>query len=203
VGGDLVVARDIMRSMGFGIELNLHNDNAWRFQAETAPFRSVRFTNKFGYLFNQDLDLYIAFTEWLKYIGCATEEIGDPPSFLDYLHGYGNISIDKLELYSDNLKPDYPDPYNMFQKAFHPLSALNTAQVNDTRLDTMMNLALNITDDTLRDTIYKDIEGYTAQQGYFVIPLYHPKLLFAHSADLRDFPYNAFEKFQAYGIYRA
>ena len=202
-GGDLVVARKIIQSMGFGLELDVHNENAWRIQADTTPFETVRYTNKFGYLFNQDLDLFVAFTEWLKSIGCATEEIGDPPSFLDYFYGYGNISIDKLELFPDYIKPDYLDPYNIFQKALHPLSTSNSAQVNDTRLNNMMNLALNTTDDTLRDSIYKNIQGYIATQGYFIVPLFYPKLTFAHSADLHNFPYNALEKFQAYSIYRA
>jgi ABC-type transport system substrate-binding protein len=98
--------------------------------------------------------------------------------------------------------PDYLDPYNILQKLYDPLSSLNSAQVNDTNLNEMMKLALETTNDDARNIIYKNIQGYMAEQGYYNAPLYQTKIFYVHSADLRNVPYNAMKKFQAYGIWR-
>ena len=74
--------------------------------------------------------------------------------------------------------------------------------INDTELNFMISLALETTDDTLRHNIYKNIQSYMAEEGFFHAYLFHNKIIYLHSADLRGVPYNAMGKFQAHGIWR-
>jgi ABC-type transport system substrate-binding protein len=67
----------------------------------------------------------------------------------------------------------------------------------------MMNLALETMNDAARNDIYKDIQGYFSEVGYFHAPLYHPKITYVHGANIYGVPYNAMQRFEAYGIYRS
>ena len=108
-----------------------------------------------------------------------------------------------IELFPLGWGSDYLDPFNMLDPMFNPLSRSNSAQVNDTTLNAMMALALETTDDAARNAIYKDIQWYMSEVGYFHAYLYHSKIIFIHSADLYGVPYNAMRRFEAYGIRRA
>ncbi len=192
---NLTLARETMVSMGFG-ELGW-TDDQWIEQAETDPFLSIDYNYNLGNAFREDL--MVGLKEWLKQIGIAIIDDGVLWSqFLDYL----NNDQDSLGLFSYVGSPDYLDPYNILQKLYDPLSSLNSAQVNDTNLNEMMKLALETTNDDARNIIYKNIQGYMAEQGYYNAPLYQTKIFYVHSADLRNVPYNAMKKFQAYGIWR-
>ena len=192
---NLTEARKTMISMGFG-DLGW-TDEQWINQSETNPFLSIKYNYNLGNTFREDL--MVGLKEWLKQIGIALIDDGVLWfQFLDYL----NNDHDSLGLFSYVCSPDYLDPYNILQKLYHPLSSLNIVQVNDTNLNEMMNIALQTTDDDARNVIYKNIQGYMAEQGCFNAPLYHTEIFYAHSADLRDFPYNPIKKFQAYGIWR-
>jgi ABC-type transport system substrate-binding protein len=96
----------------------------------------------------------------------------------------------------------YLNPHSILNPMFALDAWGNLGEINDTRLNDLMALALETTDDTIRNTIYKNIQGYIAEEGYFHIPLYHSKLFFVHSADLRGVPYNAMGEFRAHGIWR-
>ena len=90
----------------------------------------------------------------------------------------------------------------MLDPLVNPNSDYNYANINDTTLSTMMDLALETTNDLIRNNIYKNIQSYMAEEGYFHAYLYHSKIIFVHSADLRGVPYKAFGRFQAHGIWR-
>jgi ABC-type transport system substrate-binding protein len=107
---------------------------------------------------------------------------------------------EELQLFAAGWGPDYLDPFNMLNPLVNPISFSNAAQINDTTLNNLMELALNTTDDSERNIIYKNIQSYMAEEGFFHAYLYHPKIYFVHSADLYGVTYNAMGKFQAYGI---
>jgi peptide/nickel transport system substrate-binding protein len=192
---NLTVAREIMVSMGFG-DLGW-TDDQWINQSETNPFLSIDYNYNLGNTYREDLMIFL--TDWLKLIGIALIDEGmEWTQFEDYL----NNDRDNLGLFAIGFLPDYLEPYNILQKLYDPLSSLNSGQVNDTKLNEMMKLALETTNDDARDIIYKNIQGYMAEQGYYNAPLYQTKIFYVHSADLRNVPYNAMKKFQAYGIWR-
>jgi len=90
----------------------------------------------------------------------------------------------------------------MLNPLVNPNSSSNCAHINNTMLNSMMTLALETIDDIARNTVYKDIQGYMGEEGYFHMPLYHSKVYFVHSSDLKGVPYNAMRKFHANGIWR-
>jgi ABC-type transport system substrate-binding protein len=191
---NITKAREIMVSMGFG---NMSwTDAQWVIVAESpSPFHSVGFTYNVGNTFQEDL--YFALFDWFKLIGV---ELYDNP-WEPWWYPWDNY--DYLHLYALGWGPDYLDPFNMLDPLFNPISSSNYAQVNDTTLDAMMALALETTDDAARNNIYKDIQWYMSEVGYFHVYLYHSKIYYVHSADLYGVPYNAMERFEAYGIRRA
>jgi ABC-type transport system substrate-binding protein len=200
--GNVVVARETMQSMGFGLALDVNNDAAWQAVADGAnPFATVRYTYNTGNVFREDL--FVAVTSWLKNIGCATEDDGvEWDTFLDYLYDRVPGGFDHLGLYAIGWAPDYLEPYNMLDPLFNPFSGSNSAQVNDTTLNTLMAQALVTTDTVARDNIYKHIQTYMATQGFNHIPLYHSKVIGLCRGDIYGIPFNAMGALRIYPIYR-
>ncbi|MFX1526712.1 MAG: ABC transporter substrate-binding protein [Promethearchaeota archaeon] len=94
------------------------------------------------------------------------------------------------------------EPFNMLNSLFNPISYLNSVQVNDSKLNTMMNLAFQTTDNTARNTLYKNIQWYLANRLYPHCFGFHPKIVFVHSANIRNVPYNFMGKLYVYPTYR-
>jgi len=195
---NITKAREIMVSMGFG-DMGW-SDQQWINQAESNPFLSIEYYYNLGNSFRQDLG--ISLIDSFRLIGIYVELYNPDPwdPWLPYIYPW-EITYEDLELCPLGWGPDYLEPYNMLDPFFNPISHSNAALVNDTELNTMMNLALETTDDTARNIIYKDIQGYLTE-ACFHIPLFHTKIISVHSASLRNVPYNAVGNFQAYGIWR-
>lgn len=186
---NITKAREIMVSMGFG---NMSwTDSQWEAVAEgSTPFSNPIYYYNLGNSYRENLGGEL--DGWFKLIGVSViSDLFDP--FNPY---------EELQLFAVGWYPDYLDPFNMLYPLVNPLSELNAAQINDTMLNNLMELALNTTDDAEREIIYKNIQSYMAEEGFFHAYLYHPKIYFVHSADLYGTPYNAMGKFQAYWIRR-
>jgi ABC-type transport system substrate-binding protein len=200
--GDLVAARAIMQSMGFGVGFTL--DSQWIAVANsTSPFKTVRNTYNTGNQYREDL--FVALTNWFSLIGVAVEDDGVTfPTFLNYLNNIGtgpDEGFNHLEVYAIGWGPDYLDPYNMIDPLFNPVSTSNSAQVNDSVLLAMMASALSTTDDTARNNIYKDIQWHIAS-NFFHIPIYHSLVTYTHRANIYNWPYNAMGSTDIYPVYR-
>jgi peptide/nickel transport system substrate-binding protein len=191
--GNVTYARMVVQSMGFGTNLSLSDDSAWIAQT----FLTYDYIHNPLNTFMSDLG--IAIFNWLHLIGVAQNDwMGDSNDYLNYLFDHP----DYLGIFPFHYEPYYLDPYIILDWLVNPISGLNSAQINDTNINNMMVLALQSTDDIARNQIYKNIQGYMVEEGYFQAPLYHSKVYFVHSADLRNVPYNAIRKFQAHGIWR-
>jgi peptide/nickel transport system substrate-binding protein len=195
--GNITIARQIMVNMGFG-DMGW-TDQQWIAIAEgSTPFNTINYDYNLGNVFREDLG--IALEGWLKLIGINLELQGWGASYyLDYLIFE---QPENLGLFCYYWYPDYFDPYSMFGPLFNPNSISNSAKVNDTHLNAMVSSALETINDTARNIHYKNIQGYIAERGIFHIPLYHSEIYFVHSSEIRGYPYNAMEKFQAHGIWR-
>ena len=195
---NITKAREIMVSMGFG-DMGW-TDQQWITMAEITPFRSIGyFTGPFNNQFR--ISLMVAMIDWFKLIGVRLYEndpCADDP-FIQLICFPSNYS--KLEIFGMGWAPDYLSAYIMLEPLFKPKSYSNYALVNNTKLNTMMDLALETTDDEARDAIYKNIQGYMTE-ACFHIPLYHSKVIWIHSADLRNVPYNAIGSLEFYEVYR-
>ena len=193
---DIAKARTLMQSMGFGVGFT--TDQEWIDQANSNPFLTVPYTYNIGNSFREDL--FVALNTWYKLIGIHVEDDGVTWSeFLGYLFD----DHDHLGIFAIGWGPDYPEPYNMIDPLFNPTSGSNSGQVNDPWLNAQLALALETTDVTTRNNIYKDIQWYMAEVGYFHAYLYYNKLTYVQLKEIKGVPYNALESFYAYPIYRA
>ncbi|MFX1402275.1 MAG: ABC transporter substrate-binding protein [Promethearchaeota archaeon] len=153
----------------------------------------------FNYTYNVDnqfrSDLYIVLADWFDQIGITLVDDGVTwTEFIYRLFVYRN----KLQLYWIGWLPDYLDPYNILYYLFDPISYSNTAQVNDPKLNNMLENALQETNDSLRDIIYKNIQSYLATQLYPHAFGYHPKITYVYSANLTNYPHNALQRLYFY-----
>jgi len=191
---DLTQARQTMVSMGFG---NMGwTDGEWINKANADPFLTTPYTYNLGNSFREDLG--VAITEWFKLIGIAVQDDGvEWAEFLNYIFD----DPDHFGIFTIGWMPDYLSPSNMLDLLFNPTSTSNSAQVNDTYLNTQMDLALSAMDDTVRDDIYKDIQSNMAESGYYHAYLYHSEVTYVHSSEIKGIPYNAMDIFYAYPIY--
>ncbi|MHA1187487.1 MAG: ABC transporter substrate-binding protein, partial [Candidatus Heimdallarchaeota archaeon] len=195
---DIAKARTLMQSMGFGTGWDttyLGPDEAlW----SAATFLSIPYTYNIGNSFREDL--YVALQYWFDLIGINVVDDGVTWSdFLNYLFD----DHDHLGIFTIGWGPDYIDPYTMLDPLFNPTSIANSGQVNDPWLNAQLALAVETTDETTRNNIYKDIQGYMAEVGYFHAYLYHNKLTYVHLKEIKGVSYNALNSFYAYPIYRA
>jgi len=205
--GNITIARQTIQSMGFGLGLGLADDAAWIAVADGAtPFNSVTYTYNLGNTFRTDLG--VALASWLKLIGIKVVDDGvEWSQFLDYLYdikepGNPDSGWDHLGVYGIGWAPDYLSPYNMLDPLFNNASGSNSAQVNDPKLQSMMAAALSETDPVARDTIYQNIQGYMATQGFNHIPMYHSKVLGVYRGDIYGVQTNAMGALRIYPIYR-
>ena len=196
---NIVYARTIMQSMGFGTTFNINADAEWIAQAEGgSPFLSVPNTYNIGNTFREDL--FTALKTWYKLIGI--EVVDDGVTWSEFL-GYLFDDYDHLGIFAIGWAPDYLDPYNMLDPLFNPMSGSNSGQVNDTWLNIKMAAALSETDDDARNIIYKDIQWYMATQGFFHAPLYHSKVTSVHAANIYNVQYNTLGALRIYPMYRS
>lgn len=190
---DLAIARQTLVDAGVAVGYPVNsdpNDSYWL----SHPIIALNYT-LIDFQTGFRRDLYYALTTWLSRIGIQVVEASvDYTEFVTRLFGEFN----KLELYYIGWAPDYVEPYSMFGPLFDPISSYNTAQVNDTWLNTKMSEVLGTHNDFLRDDIYKSIQSYMAEVLYPHCFISHPKIISVHSARLSNVPYNAFQQLSFY-----
>jgi len=192
---DVTTARTIMQSMGFGI--GFITDEQWINVATTTPFLTANFSFNIGNTFREDL--FVAINNWYKLVGINVIEIGITwEAYLDLLFD----TPEYLGLYAIGWAPDYLEPFNMLDPLFNPASDSNSAGVDDPWLNAQMALALTTTDDTARNDIYKSIQWYMAEVGFFHAYLYHSRVTAVYQSNIYGVPVNAMGSWQAYPIYR-
>jgi peptide/nickel transport system substrate-binding protein len=195
--GNVVYARQVVQSMGFGGSLDVNDDAAWIAQANSAPFFTADYHYNLGNTFREDLG--VAVKHWLNLVGCDTTDNGVTwADFLNYLFD----QFDVLGIFAIGWAPDYLDPYNMIDPLFNPVSSSNSAQVNDTHLLDLLGQALNETDTNARNTIYQEIQWYMATSGFFHAPLYHSKVVTVGLSNIYNIPYNAMGTLRIFPRYR-
>ncbi|MFX1235904.1 MAG: hypothetical protein ACFFBY_15350, partial [Promethearchaeota archaeon] len=144
-------------------------------------------------------DIYDALEVWLPAIGIQV--IDDGVIWAAFLRKLFEDQ-DEFHLFWVGWAPDYKDPFNMLDLIFNPTSYANSVQVNDTKLNNLLNLALQTTDDTARNTIYKNIQWYLSNRLFPQCFGYHSKMIYVHKADLHGVQYNALNKVYVYPVYR-
>ncbi|MFW9784613.1 MAG: ABC transporter substrate-binding protein, partial [Candidatus Heimdallarchaeota archaeon] len=195
---DLAVARQVVvdnvpAAAGFPVN-NDPTDATWL----GATLATFNYTYNIGNSFREDM--LDALEAWLPAIGINVVDDGVTWSaYLRKLFG----DYDELGLFFIGWAPDYKDPFNMLDPLFNPASYADSGQVDDSKLNGMIALALTTTDDTARANIYKNIQWYLANRLYPHVFVYHSVSISIHSADLYGFWYNVYGALRFYPIYRA
>ena len=210
---NITKARHIMVSMGFG---NMSwTDDQWIAVAESlSPFRVINCSESdYERLFNTfrliGIETDPIFKAWLSNYGSRHIQIPGSDIWAKQL-----ISYSQCDMLLVGWAPDYFDAFNMLYNTlntkfgfylefgFLNWEIVEVPVLNDTWINSKLNLALETLDDDARNIIYKDIQGYISETLHSHAFVYHNKISFVHSADLYGVPYNALGKFQAYGMRR-
>ncbi|MFX1497715.1 MAG: ABC transporter substrate-binding protein [Promethearchaeota archaeon] len=174
------------------------NNDPLNAQWLAANLRSINYSYNIGNSVREDI--YDVLNNWLPAIGITVVDDGITwDAFLRKLY----VNPEELGLYFVGWGPDYLDPFNMLDPLFNPASSANSAQVDDTKLQGMMALALQTTNDAARNTIYKNIQWYLANRLYPHCFVYHGKITTVHSADLHGIWYNTPGLLRFYPVYRS
>ncbi|KKM64034.1 hypothetical protein LCGC14_1505450 [marine sediment metagenome] len=123
---DLVHARTIMQSMGFGVGFNINNDAEW----EAASFKTYNYTYNIGNSFREDM--LVLLQDNLAKIGITITDAGGTwPAFVDRLNDVPAGARNELELFFIGWGPNYNDPSNFINPLFTNRSvASNAADYN-------------------------------------------------------------------------
>ncbi|KKL99532.1 hypothetical protein LCGC14_1813480 [marine sediment metagenome] len=166
---DLVHARTIMQSLGYGVGFDLEDDTQW----EAASFVSFKYTYNIGNQFRENM--FVLLTDNLAKIGVkVTDGGGTWTDFIYSLYEIGGFTRDDLELYFIGWGPDYNDPSNFINPLFTNRSiASNGAQYNgylaaiedgrdpyalNDNVQLLMEAAISETDPVQREAYYSRIQ---------------------------------------------
>ncbi|MFX1586770.1 MAG: ABC transporter substrate-binding protein [Promethearchaeota archaeon] len=195
---NLAKARQILKDAGVpgtaGLTANNDTTGPVSDKWKAAEFATYNYTYNVESQFRSDL--YVPLEEWFDQIG-VTVVADVQATFIEYIMKFF-LNPDAIDLFFLSWLPDYLDPYIVFDPLFNPNSDYNFAQVNDTPLMDMLGDALDEIDNTARNNIYKDIQGYLATQLYPHAFGYHPKMTYVYSANLTKYPHNALERLYLY-----
>ncbi len=154
---NLTRARQVMQSMGFGVDFNVYDDTYWVDQEETAPFATFNYTYNRGNTFREDM--LVLLQDNLGKIGITVVDDGMTwPEFMYRLFDVPPYHRDMLELFWLGWVPDYIDPSNIINSLFSKNSVNNFAQVDDDLVQEWMGEALITINPAERKVLYDNIQ---------------------------------------------
>jgi ABC-type transport system substrate-binding protein len=173
------------------------NDPAWEV-VELVSFNYTYFTNHWF-----STDLYPLLEDWFDDIGITVINAGyDSWPWFPWNSWHVPFEYDELQLYFIGWDPDYLDPFNMLYPLFSNFSDSNVFRVNDPWVQGNLSLALETTDETARNQVYKDIQWRLFAELYVHAPVYHNMVTTVHAADLYDMGYNVMGRWWALPVKR-
>ncbi|MFX1389825.1 MAG: ABC transporter substrate-binding protein [Promethearchaeota archaeon] len=173
------------------------NDPAWE-AVELVSFNYTFFTDHWF-----STDLYPLLENWFDDIGITVINAGyDSWPWFPWNSWYVPIENDELQLYFIGWDPDYLDPFSMLEPLFSNISYSNVFQVNDPWIQGNLSLALEMTDETARNQIYRDLQWRLFAELYVHAPVYHNMVTTVHAADIYDIGYNVMGRWWALPIKR-
>ncbi|MGB5911074.1 MAG: ABC transporter substrate-binding protein [Promethearchaeia archaeon] len=162
---DVIQAREIMQSMGFGVGWDATFPGTHEAQWQSANFRTLNYTYNVGNYFREGM--FDIVRESLALIGIKLEDAGMTwTDFVDRLVNRRAFSAghDALQLYCLGWIPDFNDPTTYINSLFSNISSLNSAQVNDPYLQNLIDQGMEEVDQTIREAIYNEIQRYLVEE---------------------------------------
>jgi peptide/nickel transport system substrate-binding protein len=140
---------------------------------------------------------------WLADIGIdVIDGLADWAYFLYRAYGYIPGGYDELQIFWVSWGPDYLDPMNMIYPLLSNDSVSNSAQVNDSHLQSLIEAYMSEPVENIRIELIKEISIYLVTELYPHVFGYHYQTISVHAADLNNVAYNVAGAFWAYPIKR-
>ena len=185
---NVTIARQTLIDAGV-TTLAVDDDAGWQ-AATLATFNFSRWT---GNAFRETL--YPLLSDWLDKIGITLIEV---VTTVQEFYTKLNEKKNRLSLYWMGWISDYKDSYNTLGPLMYSTSSYNSAQVNDSWIDTKLEEALETTDDSARNTIYHDIQINVSSYLYPYVSVFHKRIFFVYNINLTNYPHNSFERLYFY-----
>ena len=218
---DVVKAREIMQSMGYGTTLATDTSAATNALWEAKTFRTFNYTYNIGN--NMRENVYQLLIDNLGKIGIKVNDDGDTwANYIYRLYEIYGYDRNDLELYWIGWIPDYNDPSNFINPLFtNRTVASNGAQYNgylaaqetdyekayrnpmveDNNVQLLMEAALFETDEGTRADYYSRIQELLVEEDMPWVYGYVSIGFDAHNSELKGFPTNPWGKAYFYPCY--
>lgn len=190
---NMTIARQILVDAGIS-NLDVYNNTAW----QKASFLTINYSYNIDNPERTALSPLI--TEWLGDIGIT---VLDDAITKDVFFNKLYLFHDQLGIYWSDYNPSYLDPFDIFNLLFNPSSSFNSAQVNDTWLNSKLKEALLTINDVVRNNIYKLIQWYLAEIQFVHCFGIHPKITAVYDHHIHGVLLNAKQDFEIYPIIRS
>ncbi|MFX0076652.1 MAG: ABC transporter substrate-binding protein, partial [Candidatus Hermodarchaeota archaeon] len=206
---NVIHARTMMQSMGYGVGLDLYDDAAW----ESSTFLSLNYTYNFGSATREAF--YPFLVDNLGKIGIEVLDAGVSWSeFLERLFYYPEQNM--LQLFLSAWAADYNDPINFINSQFtNRTTGFNTVNYNGYEAATeagrdpyyfwdnvqlLMEAAMFEPDYIIRDQYYYLIQQLLVEEDMPWAYLYVYTSEIWYTSDIQGFLWNALEKLNFHGV---
>jgi peptide/nickel transport system substrate-binding protein len=194
---NISLARQTLKDAGWNGTLGLtaNNDvspgNEWETLGNSSfPLATYNFTYITGYGFMESFAQPVI--NYLSQIGVKVE--AKNVSYFEFIgrlygiYGYPR-TLNNFELFLIGWHPDYNDPHIITYPLFsNKNTSENTAQVNNTLLQQLMEESIGETDETLREQLYDNIQKELIEEIYPMAWLYQDIQYFVYLANLTGLP---------------
>jgi len=208
---DVIHARTVMQSMGYGTDLGLYDDGAW----ESSTFLSLTYSYGFGHYIREQL--FYSLEESLGKIGIQVIDDGmDGWEFYLRWSEQDGHTREELQLYWSGWGADYNDPSNYINNLFtNRTRAANLALYDGyntaveagrdpfntwDNVQLLMEIAITETDPGTREMYYARIQQLLVEEDMPVVYLCVPFNHVWYSSEIQGFQMNSLRKPNFYGV---
>jgi len=200
---DVVQAREIMQSMGFGVGWDSTFPGSDEAQWISANFRTLNYTYNAGNMYREGL--LDVLENSLPLIGIKVEN--GAMTWEDYKDRLFNRRVssagyDALQLFNYGWIPDLNDPSNYINPFFSNTSIFNSVQVNDPYLQELIEQGIGEVDLNIREAMYDEIQRYLVEELMPLAFLSVNRNFDAYRRDIYGYQSNPMDKVWFHGVSR-
>ncbi|MBD3202350.1 MAG: hypothetical protein GF316_20220, partial [Candidatus Lokiarchaeota archaeon] len=187
---NITKSREILHSAGIGLNLGLYDDNAWIQKANSAsPLSKLNISFLIGNELQENISYILE--ENLKLIGIDLIPLG--LTWPEYINILINLEQgwDKIDLAFFGWGLDVNHPYGLYE-LYKSNGDINMAQIDDAYLNSLLDAALNTTDEDEIESIYNEVQRYLVEESNPYIWLFQQYDYFAFKSNIYDLEYAFF-----------
>jgi len=208
---DIIHARTVMQSMGYGVGLDLYDDFVW----QSSTFLSLNYSYNFGNFVREQI-LY-SLEESLGKIGIQVIDAGMTPiDFLRRIFEFDDYNREMLQLFWLGWAADYNDPSNFINTLFNSrvidynfflydgdaaaIEAGRDPNLLDDNVQLLMDEALIETDPNLREQYYTRIQQLLVVEDMPMVLGCTPIREIWYNSEILGFQFNSMGRLNFFGV---